>query len=174
MKNYHATMLGVDINHFSTHTSEEQLRLRHRLYAPLLAATAQIERSRIFLDEGDGGVVIMPSRVTAEHLATDLIPSLVRDVNQSGEAPMRLRFMIHRGEVNKDRWGWTGSGLALVFRTLQSERLKQYHNRIAKSLAIIAMSSQMYSETPDDTWDALMIRNKETRALIWAAPVEAT
>ena len=163
-------MLGVDIAGAGSRC-KEWVSLRHQLYLPFLAATAKIKGRRTFLDEGDGGVAIMPPAVTALYLAQNVIPYVARKANQRLQNPMRLRFMIHRGEVIEDEWGYRGKGLELVFRTLQAEQLKQYHDRVAKSLAIVAVSSHMYREIPENTWDGLIIRNKDTRALTWTRPI---
>jgi hypothetical protein len=131
----HVSMLLVDVAGFGnrTRTNADQLRVRQGMYTALEAAFAACEvpwASCEVGDRGDGAMVLVPSDVSKNRLARrlpELVAAALTEHNKAvhGPARIRLRMVLHAGEVHRDGHGPTSDSLILAFRLLDAPAAKR-------------------------------------------------
>ncbi|WP_305788991.1 hypothetical protein [Symbioplanes lichenis] len=123
-------LVGLDITGFGRRAFEDQRRLRRRLYAAVGVLRAGLGRPvpHDVLDRGDGVLLLLPGGTDPLRVIRTALPALARSVDDgnrgAGEATMLLRCVVHVGHAQRDRWGWVGDDVNLVFRLLDSRTLK--------------------------------------------------
>ncbi len=146
----HRTVVIVDVERFGDprRTNRQQMEIRDGLYRAMQDAfgNAGIPWDNCdHEDRGDGIFILVPAEVPKSLLVESLPPALaaaLQDHNgkHPGQQPIRLRMVLHAGEVNYDEHGVTGKSVNLAFRLLDAPQLKAALARSAGVLAVIVSS----------------------------------
>jgi hypothetical protein len=152
------TVLGVDVEQSSRRPNPVKEKLRCETYRILQAAMRAVGIQNChcdpFVDRGDGVLVLIRpvDEVPKTLLLNPLLPvlcSLLTDYNVSLPAAqcsgcrLRLRAIIHSGEVHRDDNGPFGETLDVACRLLDSSRLKRYLKSTNEPL-VLAVSDDIY------------------------------
>lgn len=140
----HHTIIAVDVEKFSQRDAAHQRRI-HEALQPLVRQA--IEHCGLAWDEchhedrGDGLLVLAPPNAQGERLAECLPNELagrLREYNHGAAsgARIRLRVVVHAGDVSRDAQGVAGPAVVLAFRLLDSEELRQ---ALARSHGLLAL-----------------------------------
>lgn len=190
------TFVALDIVAFGRRASLEQERLRRRLFSAVRVIRHGLGNliSYDVLDRGDGVMMLLPGTTDTLRILNEAMPGLADRVgadNKSGEnGTMLLRCVIHRGQAQRDRWGWVGDDVNLVFRLLDSRTVKlQRQRRVQPSPVTVVLTEAFYRAACDliedeqelqnsiKSWwhDGLSrhtIRAKEVEQTAWIASVD--
>jgi class 3 adenylate cyclase len=156
----HRSIIAIDIERStsSVRTNPIRAELRHEAYRLLGTAmrAAGITEAHCdpLTDRGDGVLVLVhpDDDLPKTLLLNPLIPALVTllaDRNaglasaERHRRELRLRAVIHAGEVHYDGKGYFGETLDVAFRLLDAPRLKDCLRRTAAPLALI-VSEDIY------------------------------
>lgn len=148
----HRSILAVDIEDSTRRTNTVKEELRQLVYQLVLEAldVAGIDEHYYdpFTDRGDGVLVLVrpADEFPKPLLLSCLIPALARllAAHNSGiplaEQPrvLRLRAVIHAGEVHYDGKGFFGEDLDVAFRLLDAPRFKAHLRTATVPLALVA------------------------------------
>jgi tetratricopeptide (TPR) repeat protein len=167
----HRTIVCVDVEGFGDRrrTNTHQVTVRNGLYGSLQAAFARsgVPWDRCYHeDRGDGVLILVPPEVPKSLLAARVLDELATAIAEhndthDAEAQIRLRMVIHAGEILPDEHGVAGHDLNLAFRLLEAERLRADLRGSAGVLAVI--TSQRFFEE--------VIRNEPASAPVSYRPV---
>lgn len=185
--------VALDIARFAKTDGATQSELRRRLYGAVQIVKNNTASSTYeVLDRGDGVLVLLPDRADLMRLLETAIPAVARKVREDNEktpaTAMQLRCVVHKGRAQRDRWGWVGQEINLVFRLIDSPALRQRLKK-ARTPLVVALSRAAYDEALSQfdkdeqrlhnqlkpTWEdepkELPVRVKETREFAWVAAV---
>ena len=148
----HRAILALDIEHSARRTNPVKTELRQQVYQLMRKAFDVVGIDDHcydpFTDRGDGVLVLI--RPTDEFpkplLLSRLIPTLtgLLTTYNSGIPPteqprlLRLRVVVHAGEVHHDGNGFWGADLDVAFRLLDAPRFKASLRDTTSPLAIVA------------------------------------
>jgi len=148
----HRSILAVDIENSTRRTNPVKEELRQQVYRLVVEALAAAgigdHYCDPFTDRGDGVLVLL--RPTDEFpkpfLLSRLIPALASllEAYNSDISPaehqriLRLRAVIHAGEVHFDGKGFFGEDLDVAFRLLDAPRFKAHLRDGTSPLALVA------------------------------------
>jgi class 3 adenylate cyclase len=154
----HRAIVAVDIERSTIRPDTVKAELRNKIYelfdAALIGAGIRESYRDPFIDRGDGvlalihpvdqvpKVVLLNQAIPAFNLSlTDYNASLSR----SGETQrqLRVRVVVHAGEVHYDANGCFGEALDVSFRLLDARRLKRALREAASPLILI-VSGEIY------------------------------
>jgi len=156
----HRSIIAIDIERSTSPVRTNPIRaeLRHEAYRLLDAAmrTAGITERHCdpLTDRGDGVLALihpdddLPKTLLLNPLVPKLV-TLLADRNASlasaerHRRELRLRAVIHAGEVHYDGKGYFGETLDVAFRLLDAPRLKDCLRRAATPLALV-VSEDIY------------------------------
>src|SRR6266516_3102333 len=178
-------ILGVDIAGFNRTrwTDPIRRRLRERLYelvdhalADAELTTAQATRS----DRGDGLWLLVAPEVSTARLLHPLASRLASGVAQGNlHAPaqerMRLRVVVHAGELLQDSHGHAGASWNLAARLLDAEATRAVLMACPAADVIMLVSEQVhdgvvrhdYEGIDAAGWQPVWIHAKETDTRAW-------
>ncbi|MEV5721626.1 hypothetical protein AB0L41_47910 [Amycolatopsis mediterranei] len=151
----HRTILAVDIEEFSSpwRTNADRLTIRSGLYeavhhALLISGVVWAECDHS--DLGDGVLVLAPSAYPKAIFSEQIVPALAEALICYNKEHMpveqiRLRMVLHAGEVSYDAHGATGQAIVHAFRLLDSPAIKQELTQSPGCLALIT-STWFYDE----------------------------
>jgi tetratricopeptide (TPR) repeat protein len=178
----HRTILAVDVEGFGDRrTNLHQAALREGLYRALRQAFAKAGipwRRCHHEDRGDGVFVLARPGIPKDLFAGSLPGELVTALRQHNEArpaeeQIRLRMVLHAGEVIFDDHGATSAAVNLAFRLLDAAPLKAALAGSPGVLAVIA-SSWFFGEVISHsrsggaaTWRRVQVSVKETSVPAW-------
>jgi hypothetical protein len=165
----HRSILAVDIEGSTQRTNPVKEELRGEVYRLMVEAlyVAGIGSQHYdpFTDRGDGGLVLLRAvdELPKPLLLSRLIPILASLLvaHNSGisllDQPrvLRLRAVIHAGEVLYDEKGPFGEDLDVAFRLLDAPRFKTHLKQAAVPLALIA-SDYIYQTVIRHGYDGLV------------------
>jgi hypothetical protein len=148
----HRSILAVDIEGSTQRTNPVKGELREEIYrivaAAFLIVGIEDQHCDPIVDRGDGLLALLqptddfPKPFLLSRLMPALSHLLVRRNNgiSPTEKPriMRLRAVIHAGEVHYDTKGSFGEDLDVAFRLLDAPRLKAHHKTAPDPLALVA------------------------------------
>jgi hypothetical protein len=148
----HRSILAVDIEGSTRRTNPVKEELREEVYRLVVSAlfVAGIDSRHYdpFTDRGDGLLVLLrpADELPKPLLLSTLIPILARllvaynSCISPTEQPrmMRLRAVIHAGEVLYDENGPFGEDLDVAFRLLDAPRFKTHFKNATVPLALVA------------------------------------
>jgi class 3 adenylate cyclase len=148
----HRSILAVDIEGSTHRTNAIKEELREQVYRLLLGAlrAAGIDKAHCdpFTDRGDGVLMLFhpADELPKPLLLTRLIPALVGllEEHNHGISPaewpriLRLRAVLHAGEVHRDGKGPFGEDLDIAFRLLDAPRFKEQLRKMSMPLALVA------------------------------------
>jgi hypothetical protein len=144
----HRTIICVDVASFADpcRTNPDQTAVRRGLYRALDAAFTASRlpwREFHYEDRGDGALILIPSEVPKNILATDVPGALAAALTRHNEthrwnAHIRLRLAMHAGEVLPDEHGVAGTAINFTARLLEAKALKRALRRSPGVLGMIA------------------------------------
>jgi len=149
------SILALDIEGSTQRTNpvkEEHRELVYRLVMGALGmAGIDIQDCDPFTDRGDGVLILLRATdgFPKPFLLSRLIPALVSllSAHNSGISPadkmriLRLRAVVHAGEVHRDGKGFFGEDLDLAFRLLDAPRFKEHLKSGTTPLAVVTSDS---------------------------------
>jgi hypothetical protein len=131
----HRAILGVDVEGYGDRrrTNPDQLAVRDGLYTCLRAAFARSDipwEACYHEDRGDGALFLIPPDVPKQSLVTRFLEELstalrLHNEGRTVRTSIRLRLVLHAGEVHRDPYGVAGTAVNVAFRLLEAEPLKQ-------------------------------------------------
>jgi class 3 adenylate cyclase len=151
-------ILAVDIEASTTRTDPVKAELRRTLYRLLEEAfnRAGIGRRHReeYVDRGDGALVLVRPfdevpKTLLLHPVVPLLSALLAEYNSAqtitpgGDRRIRLRVVVHAGEVHNDGHGNFGEALDVAFRLLDSAEARSALRRTRAPLALI-VSEDIY------------------------------
>jgi len=155
----HRAIVAVDIERSTSRPDPVKGELRSKIYEMLdealcSAGIRKHHRDR-FVDRGDGVLALIRpvDQAPKALLLNGVIPALSRllaDHNASlprssrAQRQLRVRVVVHAGEVRYDANGCFGEALDVAFRLLDAARLKKMLRETAGSL-ILVISGDIYS-----------------------------
>jgi WD40 repeat protein len=177
------SIVGLDIEHFGRRKGSELAGVRETLFNLLDGAldASGISRAQTQeIDSGDGGFVLIDGAISVGVLLGGLVEALARGLiehNRRTPDPaqrLRLRLVVHAGEVARDARGYASANLTLTARLLDSEVLKAALARAAGDL-VVMISDQVYRQVADShggqetlrAFRPVQVRAKETSTTAW-------
>ncbi len=166
---HHRTIFSVDIESSTTRTNPVKAELRKTLYELFDAALCSAgicERHRDrFFDRGDGVLALIhpveqASKVPLLNRAIPTLKQLLTDYNASlprlgrPERQLRIRAVVHAGEVHYDANGCFGEALDVAFRLLDAPPVKKAL-RVAVSPLILVVSEDIYRSVVRQRYDGI-------------------
>jgi hypothetical protein len=143
----HRSILLVDIEGYSQprRTNLVRARLRDTLYLLLDEAIGHLDMAAgqyETKDQGDGVLLLFHPDVPKNRLLHPLISELVRGlVTYNATAPqreqMRLRVVLHAGELLSDQHGYFGEDLDEAFALVNSQSLRAYLAQTTRPLLLL-------------------------------------
>jgi class 3 adenylate cyclase len=142
----HRTIVAVDIEGFGARQANpEQLAVRDGLYRCLRESLARSEIPWDVCyheDRGDGVVFLIPAEIPKEFLVARFLAEFCAALRRHNEATegkgkIRVRLVMHAGEVHRDAYGVAGTAVNVAFRLLEAEPLKQALASSHGALAVI-------------------------------------
>lgn len=177
---YH-TIIAVDVEEFGRRDAAHQRRI-HEDLQPLVRKA--VERCGLVWekcyheDRGDGLLVLAPPDAHSERLAECLPNELagrLREHNHGAAdgAHIRLRVVLHAGEVSRDAQGVAGPAMILAFRLLDAEELREALARSRGVLALIT-SAEFFRDViachpgaNPGIYQQVRVARKETETFAW-------
>jgi tetratricopeptide (TPR) repeat protein len=180
----HRTILALDIEGSTRpeRRDSDRLRMRAALYHLLEQALdrARIEREDYqCTDQGDGILVLVSPEVPKTRVLPWLILRLAAGLNRYNRTTtprcgLRLRAVLHAGEVASDAHGHASKDLNLTFRLLDSDALRSPLADGSVSLVLLVSQSiyndivqQGYHDIDAEAFSPVHIVAKDTHALAW-------
>ena len=149
----HRGILALDIQGFGRleRTNPARARMRtglHRILGNAMTA-AHIAPEHVEQSEyGDGVLVLLGPHVSKARLLHPVLPRLLSGLARYNRtapdaARLRLRVVVHAGELLRDAHGITGEDLILAFRLLDAEVVRV---RLAQAMAdlVLVVSDAIY------------------------------
>ncbi|WP_067475129.1 hypothetical protein [Actinomadura hibisca] len=153
----HRSIVAVDLERSTARTNPERGELRRVLYALLDRALRETgiapEHREEPVDRGDGALILIrPDDALPKTLLLGrLIPTLaalLAEHNAAAAAPelrMRVRAVVHAGEVHSDDWGFYGEDLDLAFRLLDAPPVKRALREAAAAPLVLVVSQEIFT-----------------------------
>jgi len=152
----HRLIFAVDIERSTERTNPAKGQLRRALYELLNRAleVAGIAARHLepFTDRGDSVLVLIKPHddVPKTLLLGQLVPiltAMLGDHNAAVVRPelrMRLRAVVHAGEVHEDDQGFYGDDLDAAFRLLEAPSLKRALKEAAAAPLVLVVSAEIF------------------------------
>lgn len=164
----HRSIFAVDIENSTRRTNPVKEELRRHVYRLVVEAlgAAGIDDHYYdpFTDRGDGVLVLVhpADEFPKPLLLSRLVPALgsLLAAHNSGISPaeqpriLRLRAVIHAGEVHNDGKGFFGEDLDVAFRLLDAPRFKAHLRNGSAPLGLIA-SDDIYRSVIRHGYDGI-------------------
>jgi hypothetical protein len=150
------SIFAVDLEGSTKRANPVKGELRHLLYQMMSQALAASEITGKHLeqptDRGDGMLILIRPHddVPKTALLGRLIPALttlLAEHNATAADPslrMRLRAVVHAGEVHMDDWGFYGEELDVAFRLLDSPPVKRTLREVCVSPLVLVISEEIF------------------------------
>jgi class 3 adenylate cyclase len=151
----HKSILAVDIEDSTRRTNRIKGELRELVYRFVREALSEagVEEKDCdpYADRGDGLLVLIRAEVSKPLLIGDVIPALenLLRVHNTSILPteqsrlLRLRVVIHAGEILYDGKGYFGEDLDVAFRLLDARGFKAHLRDTTAPLALVT-SDEIY------------------------------
>jgi class 3 adenylate cyclase len=139
----HRIILAVDIAGSTTQPNSVKASLRRRMYElfeeALVSGGVLAHHRDPFVDRGDGILVLIHpvDDVPKTLLLSNVIPALEALLCQQQGHELRLRVVLHAGEVHYDARGCFGESLDVAFRLLDSAEVKERFRRSRAPLVLV-------------------------------------
>jgi hypothetical protein len=149
---HHRSIIAVDIERSTSRTDPVKAELRRTAYelfdAALRSAGIQVRHRDRFVDRGDGILALIHpvDQAPKALLLTRVIPALHRLIAERNDSlprtsqpqrQLRLRVVVHAGEVHYDASGCFGEALDLAFRLLDAVQVKKALRAASGPLALV-------------------------------------
>lgn len=152
----HRSIIAIDLEGSTTRTDLVKGELREAMYGLLASSLEAVaitgNRLERLADRGDGVLVLIrphddvPKTILLERLIP-LLASLLTEYNAHAALPMsriRLRAVVHAGEVRMDRRGFYGEAIDIAIRLLDSPPVKTALRQTSAPLVLV-VSDDIYS-----------------------------
>jgi tetratricopeptide (TPR) repeat protein len=180
----HRTIVAIDVEGFTRRPRRDvdRLLMRQELYRLLEQALARAGLRRGDYqndDRGDGILVLLNAGIPKTRVLPWLVLRLAAELNRYNKtAPettrLRLRAVVHAGEVASDDHGHASKDLNLTFRLLDSDLLRGYLANARTSLVLLVSSSiyndiieQGYRDIDAEAFQPVQVAAKAMHALAW-------
>src|SRR5580704_6532785 len=134
----HRLIFAVDIEGSTERNNVAKGQLRRILYEllgrALEAAGIAARHLEPYTDRGDSVLVLTLTALLAEYNASATRPEL----------RMRLRAVVHAGEVHEDNQGFYGDDLDSAFRLLEAPRLKKALKEATAAPLVLIVSEEIF------------------------------
>ncbi len=166
---HHRAIVAVDIERSTSRPDSVKAELRNSSYEMLdealrTAGIHQRYRDR-FIDRGDGALALIHpvDQVPKALLLNHVVPALNRlltdhnaSLPRSGrtQRQLRVRVVVHAGEVHYDANGCFGEALDVAFRLLDAARVKRMLREAAGPLVLV-VSGGIYSSVVRHGYDGI-------------------
>lgn len=150
------SIIAIDLEESTMRTNPVKGELRRVMYDLLGHALEAVaitgNRLEQLTDRGDGVLMLIrphddvPKTVLLDGLIP-LLAALVADYNEQVAQPtlrMRLRVVVHAGEVHVDKRGWFGAAIDVAVRLLDAPPVKKALKQAAAPLVLV-VSDEIYS-----------------------------
>ncbi|HEV2783666.1 MAG TPA: hypothetical protein VGX25_30130 [Actinophytocola sp.] len=158
------TVLAVDIEGSTTRTNRAKARARDVMYGLVAEAMAASGIGRQhhdpFIDRGDGLLVLIQpaDQVPKTLLLSAVIPVLTGLLSlhngRHPDDPLRLRAVVHAGEVHYDDRAPFGETLDVAFRLLDAAELKRALGHTSAPLVLV-ISGELYTSVVRHGYDGI-------------------
>ena len=163
--------------------------MRKELYRLLEQALARADLRREDFraeDRGDGVLVLLNAAVPKTRVLPWLVLRMAAELNRYNRtAPeatrIRVRAVVHAGEVASDAYGHASKDLNLTFRLLDSDLLRGYLANARTSLVLLVSASiyndiieHGYREIDAEAFQPVQVVAKSTHALAWVYVPDGT
>ena len=161
----HRAIVAVDIERSTVRPDAVKAGLRNKIYelfdAALRAAGIQEGYRDPFIDRGDGVLALIHpvDQAPKVFLLNQAIPAFSRSLtdynaslSRSGETQrqLRVRVVVHAGEVHYDANGPFGEALDVAFRLLDARRFKKALQEAASPL-LLALAQDHFNRRTEQT-----------------------
>jgi hypothetical protein len=168
-------ILVVDIESFGSRTNPVQKHLRAQLYRIIREAMAEMGVTMAELpvsDRGDGAFWLLPASASKVDLTERFITALRTRLEAYAQvsnlrAALRLRVVLHAGEVASDEQGWVGEDLNTACRLVDLQELRDTLAANPRSRLVLAVSDSWYSAVVRHDYPGI------DRAAFWPVPFHA-
>ena len=166
---HHRTIVALDIEKSTNRTDSVKAELRNKIYdlfdAALCSAGIHRRHRDRFIDRGDGILALIHpvDKAPKTILLNRVIPALSRllaDYNASlphasrAQRLLRVRVVVHAGEVHYDANGCFGEALDVAFRLLDATQVKRALLGAAEPL-ILVVSGDIYRSVVRHGYDGI-------------------
>ena len=180
----HRTILALDIEGYTRpdRRDSDRLRMRSALYHLLEQALRRAgiaPGEYMWSDQGDGVLVLLSAEVPKTRVLPWLVLRLAAALSRYNRAApprqrVRLRVVLHAGEVARDAYGHASKDLNLTFRLLDSDALRGPLAQGDASLVLLVSHSifddivrQGYHGIDPAAFQPLHVVAKNTHARAW-------
>jgi hypothetical protein len=177
---HHRSIVAIDIERSTSPQRTNPIReeLRHEAYRLLGTAlrTAGITDAHCdpLADRGDGVLVLIhpADEIPKTLLLNPLVPALVALLAERNASlcaaercrrELRLRLVIHAGEIHCDGKGYFGEALDVAFRLLDAPRLKDRLRQVVAPLVLVvsediywSIVQHEYDDIPESSFEPLV------------------
>jgi len=166
---HHRTIVALDIEMSTNRTDPVKAELRGKMYelfdAALCSAGIHRRHRDRFIDRGDGILALIHpvDKAPKTILLNSVIPALSRllsDYNASlpgasrAQRSLRVRAVVHAGEVHYDANGCFGEALDVAFRLLDASQVKRALRGAVEPL-ILVVSGDIYRSVVRHGYDGI-------------------
>ena len=147
------SIFAVDIEGSTKRTNTAKSGLRHTMYrlleTALRVAGVSEQDCDELVDRGDGVLVLIRANdaVPKALLLDTVLPTLIELLTEHNrghpDLPLRLRAVVHAGDVHFDGMGWFGEALDQAFRLLDAAGLKRKLLQSTEPLVLV-VSDEIY------------------------------
>lgn len=147
------SIVALDLEGSTTRTNPVKGELRHVMYDlleySLEAAAITDDHLEQLTDRGDGVLMLVrphdevPKTILLDRLIP-LLTALLVEYNEQSALRIRLRAVVHAGEVHADRRGWYGEAIDVAIRLLDARPVKRALKQAATPLVLV-VSDEIYS-----------------------------
>ncbi|MEV4318512.1 hypothetical protein [Actinocrispum sp. NPDC049592] len=172
---HHRVILAVDIEDSTSRTNTAKAALRRVMYELLeeclIAAGVPEEYRDPLVDRGDGILVLIhpvdevPKTLLLSAVAPILETLLSRNADQFPGQKLRLRAVVHAGEVHYDGRGCFGEALDVAFRLLDAEEVKERFRQVASPLLLV-VSDDIHQSVVRHGYDGINTRDYVPAAFV--------
>lgn len=153
----HRSIVAFDVEGSTKRTNPDKGRLRRTLYdlvdRALKAAGIGSRHLEELADRGDGVLILVRPHddVPKTVLIGRLIPALAALLAEHNaavaepELQIRLRAVVHAGEVHGDNWGFYGDDIDVAFRLLEAPRVKQVLRDAPEAPLVLVISEEIWA-----------------------------
>jgi hypothetical protein len=153
----HRSIVAVDVEGSTKRTNLAKGKLRQILYALLerafKAAGIGPRHLEQLADRGDGALILIRpyDDVPKTVLFSRLIPALAALLAEHNatvaepELRLRLRAVVHAGEVHDDGWGFYGDDIDVAFRLLEAPAVKRVLRDAPQVPLVLVVSEEIWS-----------------------------
>lgn len=152
----HRSIIAIDLEGSTTRTNLVKGEIRRAMYDVLLRALEAVgitgNRLEPLADRGDGVLVLVrphddvPKTVLLERLVP-LLAAQLAEHNARAPLPalrIRLRVVVHAGEVHADGRGWYGEAIDVAIRLLDAPPVKKTLKQ-AQAPLVLVVSNEIYT-----------------------------